>query len=559
MGARWRVTLVLLTFVVLFAALELSSFPQKSATIDESLHLTAGYAMLRDGDYRLDLEHPPLVRLWAAVPLRAMRKLWWQPFSGGHSAWEQRDLAREFLFVHNDADSLLMRARLMIVLLGIGLGVLVFCWGYQVFGFATGTVLLAMSCLEPNLLAHAGLVTTDLGVTCFAFGTVYFLWRAVRDWSVMNVAGVALFFAAAQVTKFSVLLLAPLVVALVGVAVWRKQLSVKRAVLVLTLSAATGWLFVWAAYGFRYAPSADPTDLIRLESRPYVSERLPRLSELVGWADRARLVPNAYAQGLLICVAKAQRRPMFLAGELSGDGWWYYFPVAFLLKTPVALLVLLVAGLRQLGRGAPGFWEFDVWVVAALAVFLGAGVSSRLNIGLRHVLPMYPFVLLIAGRSVSELWQHRQRWLLTIIGLAWAAELAVAAPHYLAFFNTIAGGPRNGHKLLADSNIDWGQDLKLLKRWMDQHGVEKLNLSYFGTADPAYYGIHARYLPGSPSFIHEVQPYPQLPGYVAVSVQNLLGVTAEDWAEFYRPLLARRPVAVIGYSIHVYWVEQPWW
>jgi hypothetical protein len=195
--------------------------------------------------------------------------------------------------------------------------------------------------------------------------------------------------------------------------------------------------------------------------------------------------------------------------------------------------------------------------------FLGAAMMMNLNIGVRHILPIQPFVLLLAGNAIAELYASQRKPFRVLLGtLCFLAvlEFALVCPHYLAFFNQFAGGPRNGHKYLVDSNLDWGQDLKGLKSWMDQHEVQHINLSYFGTADPAYYKIDCTYLPGGAFFDEPLVKAPQLPGFVAVSATNLRGVYfSEGSRNIYQCLLETEPVAVIGYSIYVYRVERPWW
>ncbi len=142
----------------------------------------------------------------------------------------------------------------------------------------------------------------------------------------------------------------------------------------------------------------------------------------------------------------------------------------------------------------------------------------------------------------------------------WVFEFARVYPHNLAFFNQFVGGPQDGYEYLLDSNLDWGQDLKPLKKWMDQQGIQQINLAYFGTADPAYYGMQCTYLPGSPFFAQNQNSLPQLPGYVAISDTVLMGVYLNPaWRAFYKPLLKMQPVADIGYSIRVYKVDNRWW
>jgi hypothetical protein len=174
----------------------------------------------------------------------------------------------------------------------------------------------------------------------------------------------------------------------------------------------------------------------------------------------------------------------------------------------------------------------------------------------------------LAGWTIAALWPstesvtHR-RWrslVLAALCLTQLGELAAVYPHCLAFFNVSIGGSRHGADYLVDSNLDWGQGLKLLKRWMTENRVRRINLSYFGTADPRNYGIEYTPLPGAPFFDRARITRPELPGYVAVSATNLRGAYLSDFGkDLYAPLRERKPAAVLGYSIHIYWVDQPWW
>jgi hypothetical protein len=573
---RVRTTVVLCAFAVVFIALTVGSYTQKSATVDEPQHLTAGYTALRLHDHRVDPEHPPFLRLWAAVPLLAMSDVKVETNSLAWQTGDDWEYSHHFLYQLNDADRLLYRARFMTVVLGVILGVLVFCWAQELFGFWTASAVLALYCVEPNILAHSSLVTTDLGVACFIFGAVYFLWRMARVLTFCNIAGLAGFFALAQVSKFSALLLGPIVLVLLLLRVlsgraWRCQLGGERelrsprsktlaALALVLLLALASYAAVWATYSFRYGPMPASNDLARLRDNPQFLEHARHVATVVNWLDEHRLLPDTYAQGLILSQVKVQRRSAYLVGEFSRTGWWYYFPVAFLVKTPLTVLFLLFCGLALLVKQRARWKGVTAFLVLPPAIFLGVALTAHLNIGLRHVLPIYPFAFLITGVTLDEM---RAKWravvLLAPVALA-AIELATVYPHCLAFFNRLVGGPANGHLVLLDSNLDWGQDLKPLKQWMDAHHVEQINLSYFGTADPAYYGIHCTHLLGAPSFDAPLIAAPRLPGYVAVSAQNLHGVRwDEPLRAVYAPLLEREPTAVIGYSIHVYWVETNWW
>jgi hypothetical protein len=560
----------LVAFALIFVFLTVSSYVRKSATWDEPQQIVSGHAALELDDFRLDPEHPPLLRMWAAAPLQ---------FSDVRidvesAAWRAGDaylVAQEFLYRDNDA-GLLNRSRFMIVLLGIGLGLLIFAWAHELFGYRAALGVLALYCVEPNMLAHSRLVTTDLGVTCFMLGAIYFLWRTTRRFTLPDLLGTAVFSGLALVSKYSALILVPLVLLLLAFRVCRHtwpggpfgdDLSgrLKRAALVLVALGLAGYFAVWAAFGFRYSPTPAP-DQRRLttSSAAAVQADAPVLSSLVGWVDDHRLLPNAATQGFLFGQARTQERSAYFAGKIENTGWWFYFPVAFLIKTPLVLLALAVTGLVGLARRARQAWSTLLFVALPPLVFMTAAMSVSINIGLRHILPVYPFVLLATGPVLARLAKRKRTGIvLALLALAALESLSVY-PDYLTFFNRAVGGPRRGHELLVDSNLDWGQDLPGLERWMDRQGVAHVNLSYFGTADPAYYGIACTHLPGAPFYAEERIGQPRLPGYVAVSATNLHGVYLDPARrDFYRPLLEREPLAVIGGSIHVYRVERPWW
>lgn len=255
---------VILIFIGGFAAAEVVSYTGKSATWDEPMHLTAGYLALARGDYRADPSHPPFLRMWAALPLLAMpapRAPRFRLEDKTVDAWLDGgayDYARRFLYEWNDGDRLLYRARFMTVLWGATLGLLLFSWIRAWLGLAAASVGLVLYTLSPNLMAHASLVTTDTGQTCFIFGAVYFLWRATRHVTITNVAALAMCAALAVVSKFSGLVILPILAALLVTAVFsRPGLSPRAAIGISALLGATVLCAIWAVYGFTYMPGPD--------------------------------------------------------------------------------------------------------------------------------------------------------------------------------------------------------------------------------------------------------------------------------------------------------------
>lgn len=561
LSERTRSALTLTAFAVVYLSLVVGAYRDQSATWDEPQHLTAGIEMRLRGDYRFDPEHPPLLRVWAAWPVRPPNLITNCPVPQTGDLWlfhHQFLYAHHFLYELNDADRLLNRARIQNAWWGVLLGVLLFAWVRERFGYWPAAATLAIYTVEPNLLAHAGLVTTDFGLTALVFGTVYFAWRTYRQPRALNWVGLIAFFAMAQVSKFTAVLLGPIVVVTMAAAVWNKRCPLRVAATGVAVMVILTWTAIWAVYGLRFAPAPDAPPTLGVTQMEMVRERVPGLFRWVTWAGERRLLPAAYLEGFLLGQAKAQARSAYLAGRYRVEGWWYFFPVAMLLKTPLGLLVLATVTMVGLTRRWPRWDDADWILLGATAVFLGAAMMSRLNIGLRHVLPVYPLTLALASGTLADWFQRRQQARVWVVTGVLVLELMLVYPHCLAFFNLAVGGPARGGEYLVDSNLDWGQDLKRLKRWMDAHDVEHINLSYFGSADPAYYGIRCTHLPGAPVFA-TAEP-PRLPGYVAISETNLRGVYfPPELREFYRPLLQREPLTVIGHSIRVYWIERPWW
>jgi hypothetical protein len=567
-----RAGLVLAAAVVLQAGLAIHAMRGNSATFDEGAHLPAGYSYLALGDHRLNPEQPPLVKLLAALPLRAVGP----ELRTADVSWEtarQWEFGRRFLYRWNDGDRLLFLGRLPVVVLASCLVAAVFLVARRRFSPWAAAAAAVLAAFSPDVLAHGSLVTTDLAFTLFFFLSVVAFDRLLDGPSPARLLAAGLLTGAAFATKFSAPILVPVFLVLGGAALARPAagggasgVKARPAALFLSLSAvpivALGVL--WASYGWRRAISPDAA--VRAElAKPLESPPDGTLRSLVALAGRTGIVPEDYARGLLFVTEHSAARPTFLLGERRDGPFPHYFAATFLLKTPVPLLLLTALALARVRR----LTRRDALVVwVPVLVYLAATATRGLQIGHRHLLPIYPFLFLAAGEAAVALyaWGAGRRGAVASLGLAlWYVGGTLAHhPHHLAWFNELAGGPSNGWRLLVDSNLDWGQDLKRLAAWLREHPTPGLKLSYFGSADPAYYGIASEALPGyssphPPRITREIRPGDVL----AVSATNLRGVYLEEED---RALMARirqlQPIARVGYSIFVFrsdfaWPEPP--
>ncbi|MGH7264813.1 MAG: ArnT family glycosyltransferase [Candidatus Rokuibacteriota bacterium] len=568
-------------------------------TYDEPTHLAAGYLHLTQGDYRFQVDHPPLAKMLAAAPLviagarppAASPPIWRDDLS---NRFEHRAWARRFLYgtPGNRADSLVRLGRLVSVTIAVGLLALVWAWSRALHGPVPALLVLGLGAADANLVAHGHLVTPDVAVTAAMLAAVYALWRTLRAARAGRVLAAGLCLGLGLATKYTAILLLPifaLLLVLRGLAAEPWPLGIRGRMAAtrwsrLGTAAALGllilgvaWGTVWAAYRWRAAAApGTPIELTDRALRVWFAEPRPWPAEALGLAVRQRLLPDAWAFGILYLWADGRLTPRtsYLAGRLSSDGWWYYFPATLGLKVPLPTLGLAAVGLAAATVGAwrrsqrpdpairAGPLMSDERVLAGFAlltlagIVLGAAMLSALNIGLRQVLPVYPPLLMAAACGIRVCLRAGRAWGTAVVVAAlvwtWTASSAVA-PYHLAYFNELAGGPEKGARWLVDSNLDWGQALRVLPGWLRARGIDRVNLCYFGTADPIAYGFDHVPLPGCTVY-DEPASTPRLPGYLAISATHLAGVHfAPELRAWYQALLERaRPVGVVGHAIHVY-------
>lgn len=522
------------------ASLQITSILQESQTFDEAVHLTAGYRYWRTGHFNLNMEHPPLQKLLSAAPLLLVHPA--LP-TDPKLLTDEYEFSRAFLYRGSaNADRLLFLGRSTTILLTFCLGIAVAWTARRSFGAPAALLAVSLFALEPNIIAHGRYVTTDLAAALFFFLTLALWLNYLLRPEPRNAVWTGISLGLALVSKFSLAILVPLLPVLFLLrwlmAWWPWRAALRRA----ALSAVVVTVMAGLVVGVVYAPETWRT--IRGRNRD-----VPRVT-----VAGIQLPPHTFFTGLqTVLTHNDEGHPAYLLGKLSDKGWWYYFPVAFAVKSPTALLLALALALGIGLWKFPGLWRDPsaafVWLaflVPPLA-FFGASMTSHINIGIRHLLPVYPCLyVLTAAALVKALRQRAALIAAALLLVIQVAETSSIHPDYLTFFNTLAGGPEAGPKYLLDSNLDWGQDLKKLKVFMDDNHLPSLCLYYFGYATPAYYGIKEEYLPKT----WDKDELGRMDCIGAISVTLLHELYIKPGS--YEWLRRRTPLGTVGNSIYIY-------
>lgn len=569
----WTLALALLLGMTVLVTL---AQRQMAPTFDEQNHVVRGIAILRTGDYRLCYHHPPLANILEGVPAAwqlerfptempawsaTTRKNWLSIWEAASTViWG--DLARGVRLIHD--------ARLATLLFMLVLGAVIFLWSRELFGPWGSVLSLGLYALDPNFLAHSGLATTDAAAACTIALAVYLFRRYVKGPTLgtLLVAGIGIGLALAA--KFSALILIPVVgllILLIGLwprqdagglpAMWQSWALPRRVGAGMALFAVLGLvagITLWGTYGFKVEPLGSKP------GQPLVAGASVK--------DRIPVPAMQYLRGLKTVATQAEEHPTFLLGMTKkGEGWWYYFPVAVVTKMPIPalfllfgmLVLLIVPGMRTRLGVRPEEWVFlfvpaGIFLAAALGLL---GIS--LNLGVRHVLPMLPFLYILAG-AWAKLPIRTPVYAAALVGILAVQGFSVlsAYPDFISYFNEVAGGPEKGYKVLIDSNYDWGQDIGRLAELQRAHNLRPMAFSYFGTTPPEAYGLDYTPMPGfglmsnaSPQNLSRFR-------YLAISVTNLVGgpgyTQQFDYRNFYQTAdkIDIKPDYRAGRTIFVY-------
>lgn len=587
---RSSYTPIALTLMMLATMLgiEVSSAMTESQVIDEAVHLAAGISYWKTGDFRMNPEHPPLVKLVSALPFAFLptdphtEQPTWQSWN----EWEYAD----YLLYHSifSVDTMLLIGRIPLMLVSILLGWLIYKVSSSFFGPWGGVLSVALYAFDPNIIAHSRYITTDLSFTAAAFWCVVRFDRLFQKPTRSNAILFSVAIVIAGLTKFSMM---PFLIGL-GITYLMLQLrsrahpifSIRRVVRWALISLSFGALITWALYGFDIRrPSDDPRiNQLYAQREKYLSvtdvTTLPPLERFVvtKMGDRGErfgaelerlsrypVIGYAFFRGVFSVIGHSiGGQESYLLGSYSDRGWWYYFPVAFLVKTPLPILVAIISvallatqTLRSLRRRTGSFknaWNtinprYLLYTVPPTIFFLLA-VTSNLNLGWRHIMPLYPFIAVAAGSITLFAGHARFRKISYVPGILLALSMVIIQfttfPNELGYFNEVSGGTVRGPRYLLDSNIDWGQDLPKLKRYVHENRITSIPYEYYGRAVLNAYVPEATRLPTAA----DLNAGAQVPhGMVAISIGALYRRdNAYQWLGTYTPETR------IGSSIYIY-------
>ncbi len=589
--------------------LAVTSVWNDSFIVDEIPHVGAGYSYIAKGDMRLNPEHPPLAKDLAGIAMSflnlndqpAFETNFWKEDINGQ--WE---FGRRLIYNSgNDAELLTRTAKIPMLAFFVVSAILIFHWTSRLYSPRTGLMALTLFSFSPTVMTHARFVTTDVPALFGVLFATYFFLRYLSTPNQKNFWLAAIMFGLALLTKFSTFLLAPYFVLLALVFGWihadhqklqYQAVGAIRYFLQTILVFIVGFMVVvWPVYYFhtwQYPPERqyrDTQNLMQSFGKRY-------LADPVVWASDKPVLRAAaqYGLGLLMVAQRsAGGNTTYFLGEVSRFGWRSYFPIVYLIKEPLAWWGLVILTLLFLAwetvKPHKKFWTkwrnfvkkyfVEFAMLLWLMIYWATSIQSTLNIGVRHLLPVYPFSIMLVSGRIERIIQKAKitiqnynskfkifnsRWSFSILQftiyilIGWyILENIKIYPYYLTYFNQVAGGPSQGYKYVVDSNLDWGQDLKRLSQWLDKNNIPEIELDYFGWADPLYYlGERYEYL-SSTKYI-DAQDFltrNYTNGWIAVSGTFLQG--SQGSPDQYKPinyvwLQSYTPIVVIGNSIFVY-------
>jgi len=531
-----------IAFAACFAAQCVWFVATQSLTYDEPVHVIAGLDAWRAHQFTKWNDQPPLGRLLLTAPLLLSAPERWHLVDRGPSGanyWS--------ILVQPDAVALARRTRAVNIGLGLLLAALVWFTARRLFSAGAANLALALFACSPALIAHFSLATVDglATLTCFAAAAAVVRWRRNPSWPLTVVVGLALgLFLAAKFSAPPIVILALAIMAAIHSRErWPVRIAKTSAAAIVAVAV------VWGTYGWHVGPVTFRNGSL---AGPYARDNTVIVPVHSAFTWTLPLPAPEFVAALGGVVQHGVRgQPAYLLGDVkASSGWHRYFPIVVLLKWPVTMWLLAIAGMVFLAAGRPprarafqasGSARDVALLMVFPAVFFASATTTNLDIGDRYVLPVYPFLLLLCAAAWDAIHTRAAgRALIAALVLCQAVDVARYAPDYLSYFNAWVR-PASSYTLLSDSNLDWGQGLLALATYERTHPATATWLAYFGGVDPSSYGIRARAL-GEDDRVH---------GTVVVSATHLSGQYLRDPAA-YHWLFAHPRTAILNHTLYVF-------
>ena len=591
--------LVSILLIILFFS-SIFSLKDDSATIDEAGFIVAGYTYLTKSDYRFDATHPPIIEDLATFPLLFFKDL---QFPENHPAWDAQGdkrawLGSDFLYrLGNNADKMLLYSRLPMVFLLIFLGWFIFFWTKKLAGNNIALLVLFLFSFSPNFLANGRIVGTDIAAVLGIVLATYFYLRFLKKPNRKNILITGLILGLAFLLKFSTLVLIPFFIIITFIFCWLKSYNLKKILKYIGFGFLIGLIaFLLISLVYQLHMLNYPVERQIQDSEFYLSPGgLTSLENLCLWmVSKPIFRPFAhYFFGVLInlnVAAGGSDTVTYFLGDLYRSVGAAYYPFVYLIKVPLAFHILTLMALMSILWGInKSFFKkirkhskewmlkhfTEVSMIVFVIIYYLTVITNKANIGVRHLLPIFPFLYILVCYGLKNLINKAKGikfkkivlFSSLILFLWYGIGSLLIYPHYFSYFNILAGGPKSGYKLVSDGNIDLGQDLKRLAKWVEKQEIKKIYVDYFGDSDIKYY-LGEKGIPwyGSSwwnwfNLKQEPKDFPRK-NYLAVSATFLQGGWGKPGADRdkkifrdYTWLDDYKPIAKIGNSIFVYYIN----
>lgn len=567
LSSRYVAVAVIFLLLALIGQLAYS-VSHESLSWDEGDHIFAGY-MSWKGDYGMNPEHPPLVKKVATLPLLFMKlkvPALQNRFFKHESSFDGRDL-----IYGNDAAKVIFRVRMAAMTFTVLLALLIFAATREMFGSVAALIALTFFVFEPNIFAHGALVTTDMGITCFMFASVYAFYRYIKKPTILRLLLTGCAVGIALAVKHSGIFIFPILILLALIEVFRnpkveennakdRMGEARRLTVALIAIAGISFVILWSAYGFRYS-MRPPGLTISPDLAGSAEDLTPPVARrtilaLAHW----HILPEAYLYGLIDVKVVADNTATYIFGTVYPHGKWFYFPALLLIKCTLPVLILLVLLLVVLVFRRTQHFREILFLAIPPALYFVVAIFSGLNIGVRHVLPIFPFLMVLVAYAAWILLQSNRRWGYAVAALLLfhvVSSIRAFPVSYIPYSNELWGGPSHTYKYLSDSNVDWGQQMIATKKYVDAHGITSCWFAYFPESGIRFsdYGIPCKTLPTPDTmwFGEQTDVPPVIEGPVFISASDLAGYEhGSNVLNPYRSFQRLQPSAVIEHGVFVF-------